>query len=100
MEFMAMPCIRSITAIRRLSGVQLSTEGEIPENSKVAAGFLMSMTRIPPGRPPVDEVTNIVASGDHAIGMLLWFGSFLKVFGNHRETSAMRWVRLFFMPVI
>src|SRR6267142_2262218 len=95
MEFMAMPCIRSITAIRRLSGVQLSTEGAIPENSKVADGFLMSIIRIPPGRPPIDEVANFVASGDHAIEMLLWFASScLKVFGNHRETSATRCVRL------
>src|SRR5438128_2434456 len=97
MEFMAMPCIRSITAIRRLSGVQPSNEGAMPKNSKAADGFLTSITRIPPGRPPVDEVANFVASGDHEIEMLLWLASFLKVFDNHRETSATRCVRLLLM---
>src|SRR6266496_749291 len=97
---MAVPCIRSITAIRRLSGVQLSTEGAMPKNSKEADGFLTSMPRIPPGRQPVDEVANFVASSDQAIEMPRWVASFLKIFGNHRETSATRCVRLLLMSVI
>src|SRR6266699_4245262 len=97
MEFMAMPCIQSFTAIRRLSGVQPSSEGQTPIRLNTPDCFFTSKTLI--DRAPNDEVANFVASGDHAIEALIWFGSSFKCFGNHRDTSATRFVRLLLMSV-